>query len=146
MSLHTRSQKHSQAAYPRVAARQKTGFDEYSTVARKFPALIHTCGLAQAVAFAQAKRKKDKLDGGAEGQYLADLAEVLRAGGHPEIKTADDLAKISREAAVSAYLRLSRNAIEAAVWLKRYAEAFAADTPAAGAANQAPSSGEPTHA
>ncbi len=127
MSVHTRSQKYAQVAYPKVAGRheKKDGFDEYSTFARKFPALIHTCGLAQAIAFAQAKGKADD----PEGRYLADLAEVLKAGGHTEITSASTLAEQSRTADVTAYLRLSRNAIEAAVWLKRYTEAIAADTP-----------------
>ena len=55
-----------------------TGHDkpdkEYVSFAKKFPALIHTCGLAQAVAFALAKK---------EANYIADLSEVLKAAGIP---------------------------------------------------------------
>ena len=50
---------------------------EYVSFAKKFPALIHTCGLAQAVAFALAK-------GGQQGVYAEDLAAVLQTVGTRE--------------------------------------------------------------
>lgn len=125
MTVHTRSQQLAQKAYACVEARQKEkGFDDYESVARKFPALIHTCGLAQAVAFAQSKRKKDKPTGGPECEYVADLAKVLCAGGHVEVTDAATLGDHTRRDTVATYLRLSRDAIAAAVWLKRYAEAL----------------------
>lgn len=108
MSVHTRSQKLAQAAYKKVAARAMN--DKYKTFAKKFPALIHTCGLAQAVAFGLAKSEYRG--------YVDDLAAVLEV---------DDLGKRSRETNLSDYLLLSRNAINAASWLKRYVEAAAPD-------------------
>jgi len=129
VSAHTRTQLLAQAAFPRVEARKKgKDFGEYETVARRFPSLIHTCGLAQAVAFAQAKRNQKKPEGGPECQYLADLAAVLHAGGHTEVTSADSLADHSRDDAVTTYLRLSRDALDATVWLKRYAEALSENT------------------
>ena len=125
MSVHTRSQKLAQAAFPRVCVRIPPGTDpkkftksqkEYRTFAEKFPALIHTCGLAQAVAFALAKQEKD---------YIEDLAAVLRGSGHPEISSAQSLHDRARTNPLSSYLRLSRDAISAASWLKRYVEAVA---------------------
>lgn len=125
MSVHTRSQKLAQAAYMRVADRIPpktepkilTQFQrEYRTLARKFPALIHTCGLAQAVAFALAKQ---------ENQYIGDLEEVLKAVGHTEITNREPLEYHARTQQLSGYLRLSRDAINAASWLKRYVEAAA---------------------
>jgi CRISPR-associated protein Cmr5 len=127
MSVHTRSQKLAQAAYPRVAVRIPPGTDskkftttqkEYRTFAKKFPALIHTCGLAQAVAFALAKQEND---------YIEDLAAVLRESGHPEIASAQTLHERARTQPLSGYLRLSRDAINAASWLKRYVEAVAGE-------------------
>lgn len=114
----TLSQRMAQAAFPRVSKKKsdQNAFKEYTTVAKKFPALIHTCGLAQAVAFAQAKK---------ELEYLEDLAAVLAAGGHPEITDQDALGQQSREQSLTGYLRLSRDALLAAGWLKRYAEALA---------------------
>jgi CRISPR-associated protein Cmr5 len=137
MSVHTRSQRLAQAAYPRVAVRIPPGTDpkkftqaqkEYRTFAKKFPALIHTCGLAQAVAFAEAKgASKDPSKPKPELQYLDDLAEVLKAAGHPTISNRAELSKQSREHGLSTYLRLSRDALNAAGWLKRYVEAAAGE-------------------
>jgi CRISPR-associated protein Cmr5 len=109
MSVHTRSQKLAQAAYKQVA--QRTMGDKYKSAAKKFPALIHTCGLAQAVAFGLAKSDHH--------EYLNDLAAVLG------IASRDALGERSRRENLSGYLLLSRNAINAASWLKRYVEAAA---------------------
>jgi CRISPR-associated protein Cmr5 len=113
VSAHTRSQRLAQAAYARIAQHGKPD-KEYVSFAKKFPALIHTCGLAQAVAFALAKNETD---------YIADLAEVLKAAGHSEITTAESLDHHARTQQLSSYLRLSRDAVNAASWLKRYIEA-----------------------
>ncbi len=110
--VQTNGQKMAQAAYTRIAARKLDA--EFASFARSFPSLIHACGLAQAVAFAEAKGR---------GEYLDDLTAVLKEGGHAEGTSKDALAKASREIAVPAYLRLSRNALQAAGWLKRYVEA-----------------------
>lgn len=128
MSVNTRSQNLAQKAYTCVEKRKngKT-FSDYVVFAKKFPALIHTCGLAQAAAFAEAKRKKDQLTGGVECEYLGDLASVLNAGGHGNVADANSLTESTRKESVTTYLRLSRDAIDAAVWLKRYAEALSTE-------------------
>ena len=121
----TRSQQYAQAAFPAVqrhfpqatkelSKEQK----EYRTFAKKFPALIHTCGLAQAIAFAQAKGHDD---------YLSDLAAVISRAGHPEITSAESLGQHSRTDPLNLYMQLSRDAIHAAGWLKRYVEALAGE-------------------
>lgn len=133
--MQTRSQRYAQAAYKRVTARVTTNDkgkkvleDKYETLAKKFPALIHTCGLAQAVAFAEAKgASKDQDKPKPELQYIHDLAAVLNAGGHTEIMDAKVLAQQSRDVALGGYLRLSRDALQAASWLKRYVEALAGE-------------------
>lgn len=118
MTVHTRSQRLSQAAFAQVQSQyrklDKKQFEEYLSFAKKFPALVHTCGLAQAVAFAHAKK---------ETAYVGDLAEVLKNAGHPKITDGEKLDDCARNLPLNGYLRLSRNAIEAASWLKRYAEA-----------------------
>jgi CRISPR-associated protein Cmr5 len=122
--MHTRSQKFAQAAYPRIQTRhtslQAKQFKEYVTFAKKFPALVHTCGLAQAVAFAVAKKETD---------YISDLSEVLRASGHAELTAPTSLLLCSQSAQLGDYMRLSRDAISAASWLKRYVEAVAPKVP-----------------
>jgi CRISPR-associated protein Cmr5 len=114
----TKSQKMAQAAYALVRRRvdsEKKGLPEkYASFARLFPSLVHSCGLAQAVAFARAKE---------HGQYLDDLADVLNKAGHAEATSAGNVERATREHSVSAYIRLSRSALQAAGWLKRYAEA-----------------------
>jgi CRISPR-associated protein Cmr5 len=109
-----------QAAYARVAAHTRVS-DEYRSFSREFPTLVHTCGLAQAVAFALAKKDTKKPDNGPQYSYAHDLGQVLGFS-NPE-----QLAKETRHANVSGYLRLSRDALAAAVWLKRYVEALAED-------------------
>jgi CRISPR-associated protein Cmr5 len=132
MSVHTRSQKLAQAAYPRIQSRDSEmtpdEFKEYVTIAKKFPSLVHTCGLAQAVAFYEAKGKtKPGKPEKPHIRYLKDLAAVLTAIGHQQIATVDELANRVRTEPLSGYLRLSRDAINAASWLKRYVEAVAPD-------------------
>jgi CRISPR-associated protein Cmr5 len=122
MSVHTRSQTLAQAAYSQIGLHtgngaRKPGKEFVSTV-KQFPALIHTCGLAQAVAFALAKK---------DDEYVGYLAAVLRASGHAEITDANSLDHHARTKPLNVYLRLSRDAINAASWLKRYVEAAGED-------------------
>ena len=108
----TRAQRFAQRAYACVAKRHGAGQDEYARFAKRFPALIHSCGLAQALAFAQAKAPKG---------FLEDFATALSQGSR------DDVLKASRENNVTSYMRLSRESLIAAGWLKRYAEALLED-------------------
>jgi CRISPR-associated protein Cmr5 len=116
MAIQTNSQKMAQAAYRRIENRKRD--KEFISFARSFPSLVHTCGLGQAVAFALAKEKRSRKE------YLEDLAAVLNAAGHSEAVSAESLGRAARESPVSAYVRLSRNALQAAGWLKRYIEAM----------------------
>lgn len=118
MSIHTRSQRLAQEAYSQIAIHTENGTrkpdKEFVSTVKKFPALIHTCGLAQAVAFALAKKDEE---------YVGCLAAVLKAAGHTQITDAKSLDLRARTQPLSEYLRLSRDAINAATWLKRYVEA-----------------------
>ena len=116
--VQTNSQKMAQAAYDLVRRRVSPGGlpEKYASFARSFPSLVHTCGLAQAVAFAKAK---------SHGQYLDDLAAILNEIGHAEAASVDSLEKATREHSVPAYVRLSRNTLQAVGWLKRYVDAVA---------------------
>ncbi|MGA8029601.1 MAG: type III-B CRISPR module-associated protein Cmr5 [Bryobacteraceae bacterium] len=116
MAPQTNSQKMAQTAYKRIVARQPT--KEYKSFALEFPSLVHSCGLAQAVAFASGEKAHRK-------NYLEDLRAVLAAIGHAEAGSVPDFAQATRESLVPSYVRLSRNALVAAGWLKRYVEALA---------------------
>lgn len=121
MVIQTNTQKMAQAAYASVTHRIQPGKavrDKYVTFARSFPSLLHSCGLAQAIAFAKAK---------GHGEYLEDLAVILRAVGHAEAETAASLESASREYPVLAYIRLSRSTLQAAGWMKRYVEDVGAE-------------------
>lgn len=115
MPIQTHSQKMAQAAYLRIVERNPS--EAFVSFAREFPSLVHSCGLAQAVAFAKAKKEHHK-------QYLEDLAAVLSATGHTDAASMDNLETATRENSVLAYVRLSRSALQAANWLKRYVEAM----------------------
>lgn len=120
----TKKQRRAEAAYARI--RQIGEKDEdYARLAKKFPALVHTCGLVQATAFVLAKEKdseKSKKSGTSTGErYLSDLISVM---GYP---AGTDLHTMSRTAGMLDYQRMTQEAIDAASWLKRYAEAFIGD-------------------
>jgi len=83
--------------------------DDYRQFAKRFPALVHSCGLAQAVAFAQAKEKTI---------YLDDLASVMG------VTDNQVLGNISRTVDMVEYQQMTIDAIECATWIKRYAEAI----------------------
>lgn len=107
--MRTRQQLWAEKAYKQVVFMKDTPKEaEYQRVCRSFPALIHTCGLCQALAFAEAKDQTE---------YLNALSTVLET-------FKDDLARQSREAPILEYQRLTQNALHAATWLKRYAEAL----------------------
>jgi CRISPR-associated protein Cmr5 len=112
MAVHTNTQKMAQAAYERIHQRRPN--DEFASFARSFPSLVHTCGLAQAAAFANAKGRTD---------YIEDLIGVLTAIGQTDATSATEFARVTREHTTVAYVRLSRSALRAAGWLKRYVEA-----------------------
>ena len=121
-----KKQRLAQAAYERVSQRKKeaeTYRKEYRSFAREFPTLVHQCGLAQAVAFAQANAN-DRTKKKHYEDYGNDLAAVLKAAGHEEIADLSALAEKTRSLPMTAYVRLSRDALDAAVWLKRYVEAL----------------------
>ncbi|MBN1236758.1 MAG: type III-B CRISPR module-associated protein Cmr5 [Methanotrichaceae archaeon] len=103
----TKQQVRAKKAYECFLPEKNVG-DEYRQFAKRFPALVHSCGLAQAVAFAQAKEKND---------YLNDLAKVMG------ITNSQILGKLSRTIDLVEYQQKTREAIECATWIKRYAEA-----------------------
>lgn len=113
--MQTKQQKRAQAAYDCVSGEIPGDKDAYLRLARKFPALVHTCGLAQSLAFVAAKEKEK---GGIGETYLSHLSSVMA------LPDNTDLQKKSRDAGLMEYQHLSREAIESATWIKRYAEAL----------------------
>ena len=119
-TIRTRSQESAERAYQCVSS--KVNYEakkkkEYASFAKSFPALIHTCGLVESLAFADAKGRDD---------ILKDLASVLET-------SREELLAESRHADVVTYLRLSRETLDAAGWIKRYVEALLDDKTRPGA-------------
>jgi len=110
--IQTKKQKRAQLAYNCVSSLSTKNNEDYVQLAKKFPALVHTCGLAQAVAFVQAKEKDNRYT------YITHLSKVMG------LELSDDLGDRSRNAELVDYQHLSREAIESATWIKRYAEAL----------------------
>ena len=115
----TRGQKRAKEAYKCVnlVAVKK---DDYLQIAKKFPALVQACGLAQALAFVEAK------EGATGTSYVEHLARVV-GWVDKKGKAIGDLGKEARASDLMRYQRLTIEAIESATWLKRYSEALMED-------------------
>lgn len=111
----TRQQKRAQVAIEKVKVQERKDTGDYSQIAKKFPALVQTCGLAQALAFVAAK------EGQTGSDYIHDLSAVMNQ------QNVQDLPALSREASMVDYQHLTREAIASATWLKRYSEALLRD-------------------
>jgi CRISPR-associated protein Cmr5 len=88
----------------------------YASLAHKLPGLILQNGLAQATGFLLAKHKPEHL------ALLADLAAVLRAGGVTDAADGEALHGAVIDADLPQTMRLTREALVAAGWLKRYVQ------------------------
>lgn len=117
--MKTIDQKMAQAAWQSVQAVLKGHkFEEYKRFAMKFPALVHNCGLVQALAFAEIKEK--------DLGYTENLCSVLNAGGCFD-GDKKKLLDATRDAHYTEYMRIARRAVEAATWIKRYVQANSED-------------------
>lgn len=108
-----RSKDYAEKAYPLVNAIQDTDIEaKYRTLALNFPTMILQSGLVQAVGFLMAKDE-------AEHQKLAShISQLL---GYQAI---EDLHKHLLRSDITEYQLLTRKAIDAASWLKRYTQAL----------------------
>jgi CRISPR-associated protein Cmr5 len=122
--MRTRTQEFALRAYPLVEIQanenettrsdgttSKTG---YRTLALTFPNMILQSGLSQATGFLQAKGKLEHTI------YLNNLAHVMAGG-------LNDGASLHQRAIASdmvSYQQLTRRALEASAWLKRYTQAL----------------------
>jgi CRISPR-associated protein Cmr5 len=84
---------------------------KYGGLAHKLPILVRTAGLAEALAFAQS-RKKDV----SREKMLDDLAQVLGK------QDRNALADTSRRAEMQEYVYLTRRAMLALKWFKRFSQ------------------------
>lgn len=114
--MNTLEQTYAGAVYKKVEAfgdkypKGKPERDQYGSMAHKLPILIRTAGLAEALAFVESRNKP------AHHALLEDLAQVL---GEKDMET---LGKRSRSAEMQDYVFLSRRAMLALKWFKRFAQ------------------------
>ena len=119
----TKGQKFASKAYSLVDKVVENDKAKYKTAALCFPALILSCGLSQAVAFAYSKEDDYKI-------YIGDLVKVVKTVTGEDIFIALDedgkpksVPEIICGLKLQNYMRLTRDFLEASAWLKRYAEA-----------------------
>ena len=124
MPINTRNQRYAETIYDqvqRVSADQRA---DYQGMAQKLPILIHTAGLAQAVAFVESR-------GGAGHQLLNDLADVVGTG------TRATLLRRSRTDDLHKYMRLTQEVLTALLWYKRFGQTSAPEQAQTELANDA---------
>lgn len=121
-----RTQRMAHAAHAAVEARKSSAQEkvkeekEYGSLALSLPAMILQNGLAQATGFLLAKGVAKN-----ESAHLAlldDLAAVLRASRVAQAKTGSELHRHIIGADLGLSMVLTREALAASSWLKRYAQ------------------------
>ncbi|GIV92687.1 MAG: CRISPR system Cmr subunit Cmr5 [Chloroflexus sp.] len=117
--LVTREQFYAKAVFDKIKPlmdRSEADKKKYGSLAHKLPVLIRTAGLAQALAFVQARNDEKS----PQHQLLRDLADVLRKN---KVLAQDaDLVERSRVAPFDEYMRLTEASLQALLWFKRFAQ------------------------
>jgi CRISPR-associated protein Cmr5 len=112
--MSTRQQHYAQVVYGLVTNRlhnNDTFRNRYGALAHRMPMLIRSAGLAQALAFIDARGKE-------EGEALLNdiaFAALGRADRHL-------LLQQSREAQLLEYMHLTQQTLDALLWFKRFAQ------------------------
>lgn len=111
--IQTRDQEYAVHAYNRVKTVKhmpEAARDRYGSMAHKLPILIRTAGLAQALAFVNARGKDE------HKRLLDDLALTLKQ------QDRENLAETAMKATLSEYIYLTQQALAALLWYKRFAQ------------------------
>ncbi|WP_281886330.1 type III-B CRISPR module-associated protein Cmr5 [Paenibacillus sp. YYML68] len=121
--MKSREHHYSEVAYravAKIASKDPGKLEEYKRVCHSFPAYIQTNGLRLAVAYFEKKSSEC-----AYKCYLNDMGEALRVKAqdgtsHP----CQPLSTNRLPSNFTAYRRMTMEALKAATWFKRYAEAY----------------------
>lgn len=115
-----RTHKYAERAYPLVALLQDDDLKaEYRTLALTFPTMIMQSGLAQAIGFLKAKAKSKEQ----HNLMLEHMAKLLNYVNNNQADP-EALYQAILASDVTQYQLLSREALEASAWLKRYTQAL----------------------
>ncbi len=105
------------AAFSAVEARAQESFKKkYGAVAHKLPGMILQNGLAQATGFLLAKGEPE------HKALLDDLTQVMQRSGVTTAHNRDQLHQEIIAANLQQTIRLTRQALEASSWIKRYVQ------------------------
>lgn len=111
--MQIRTHKYAEAAFPLVEKMQKDPFEaKYRTLALNFPTMIMQSGLAQAIGFLMAKNSDE------HKVFLGHIAKLL---GH---QSNEALHSSILKSNIGQYQLLTRKALDATSWLKRYTQAL----------------------
>lgn len=106
----TRNQEYAAKIFEQVMRVGEEQRRKYGSLAHRLPVLIRTAGLAQALAFVDAR-------GDTAGKILLDdIAAILK------LENKEKLLECSREAELPEYMRLTRYVLIALTWYKRFAQ------------------------
>ncbi|HEY1352223.1 MAG TPA: type III-B CRISPR module-associated protein Cmr5 [Ktedonobacteraceae bacterium] len=112
--MRTRDQELASAIFAQMMnLRGSVQASSYGSLAHTLPVLIHTSGLAQALAFVDSRHTGD-----GPGQFLEDLSQVVLA------QPAAAFLQRVRESEVREYLYLTDRTLAALLWYKRYAQSI----------------------
>lgn len=110
LAVQTRNQRYAAQIFGQISRLPKAQHEKYGSMAHKLPVLVRTAGLAQALAFVESRGSDE------QKRLLDHLAEVVGAGNQ------QTLVERSRKAELPEYMRLTRNALAALDWYKRFAQ------------------------
>ena|SRR5947209_4787441 len=110
----TRDQQYAATVYEQVnrIKKEEAEYKPYGAMAHKFPILIHTAGLVQALEFVNSRGKP------VQKKLLNDLA--LTVGPYDTVTFLD----YARSAPLSEYMRLTQQTMAALLWYKRFAQSI----------------------
>jgi CRISPR-associated protein Cmr5 len=112
-----KSHRLAKCAYARIELRLKFPHEKaFGTLALKLPAMILQNGLAQATGFLIAKGNEE------HQAVLDDLAATMHAANGCTATTGTALHQEVINADTAATMRLTRSALEASGWIKRYVQ------------------------
>lgn len=113
--MQTRDQRYAEKIFEQVSQllqKPKPEQKQYGSMAHKLPVLIRTAGLAQALAFVEARGKDPHRD------LLRHLEATIYGGN----ANPNRLIARSREAQLTEYRQLTHSALKALLWYKRFAQ------------------------
>ncbi len=121
----TREQRRAELVYERLkpyASRDQSYRDNYGSMALRFPALVRSAGLVQALAFVNSRGKDEHRD------FVYDLAAVLAKLNQQDKKDREQafkwLFEQARTADLPHYLHLTRETLAVADWFKRFSQSI----------------------